>query len=149
MFKRMFDTRASSVGLILRVALGLIMLPHGLQMAFGWLGGGGLPATVDAFTGYQRFPLPAAVIGALTPLVASVLLILGCFGRLIALILGIFLLVAMLAVHLSVGFFMNRGGQLHGEGYEFHLLGIGIATSRMVTGSGMLTIDRRISRGLT
>jgi len=146
MFKRFFQTSASSVGLILRLTLGLIMLPHGLQMVFGWFGGSGLSQTVTMFTQYEHIPLILAVIGALTPLVASIVLILGLCGRLMAILIGIFLAVAMLTVHLPVGFFMNWTGQLPGEGYEFHLLGIGIVLALIITGSGRYSLDRHLTQ---
>lgn len=146
MWKKTLKTNASPVSLILRLTLGAVMLPHGLQMAFGWFGGNGLAQTVTYFTQYQHIPLPLAVIGALTPLVASIFLLAGLFGRLMALLLGIFLAVAMTTVHLSTGFFMNWTGSLHGEGYEFHLLGIGMALALVVAGSGLYSLDRRLAR---
>jgi putative oxidoreductase len=48
-------------------------------------------------------------------------------------------------VHFSYGFFMNWFGQRQGEGYEYHLLIIGIAAALLVTGAGRWSVDREIA----
>jgi putative oxidoreductase len=40
---------------------------------------------------------------------------------------------------------MNWTGEQAGEGFEFHLLGIGIAIAIMLRGSRAASIDRRLS----
>ena len=45
-------------------------------------------------------------------------------------------------VHLKFGFFMNWMGKQPGEGYEYHILAIGLALATMLKGSGKLSIDR-------
>jgi putative oxidoreductase len=44
-------------------------------------------------------------------------------------------------VHAQNGFFMNWSGMQAGEGYEFHLLAIGLAAVVMLNGSGKASID--------
>ena len=39
---------------------------------------------------------------------------------------------------------MNWFGQQQGEGYEYHLLVIGIAAALLVTGGGRWSVDREI-----
>jgi putative oxidoreductase len=41
---------------------------------------------------------------------------------------------------------MNWFGQQKGEGYEFHILAAGLALALVVTGGGLLSIDRALSR---
>jgi len=48
-------------------------------------------------------------------------------------------------VHLPHGFFMNWFGKQQGEGYEYHLLVIGIAAALLVTGGGRWSADRVIA----
>jgi putative oxidoreductase len=48
-------------------------------------------------------------------------------------------------VHLPNGFFMNWYGNQKGEGFEYHLLAIGMALAIMVKGSGAFSIDRSMS----
>jgi putative oxidoreductase len=52
---------------------------------------------------------------------------------------------AITMVHLPHGFFMNWGGQQQGEGYEYHLLVIGIAAALLITGGGRWSVDRVVA----
>jgi putative oxidoreductase len=47
---------------------------------------------------------------------------------------------AIFMVHLPFGFFMNWTGTLKGEGFEFHLLMIGLLLSTLVAGPGRLSL---------
>jgi putative oxidoreductase len=49
---------------------------------------------------------------------------------------------AITMVHMPNGFFMNWVGQQKGEGFEYHLLVIGIAAALLVTGGGRWSADR-------
>jgi putative oxidoreductase len=49
--------------------------------------------------------------------------------------------------HLRNGFFMNWYGNQAGEGFEYHLLALGLALVVLVRGSGALSVDRVLSRG--
>jgi putative oxidoreductase len=53
--------------------------------------------------------------------------------------------VAILTVHAANGFFMNWGGGQPGEGFEYHLLAIGIAIALMIAGGGKFSVDRKLS----
>jgi len=53
--------------------------------------------------------------------------------------------VAILTVHMSNGFFMNWFGKQAGEGFEYHLLAIGLAVAVMIGGSGAASIDRALT----
>jgi putative oxidoreductase len=43
---------------------------------------------------------------------------------------------------------MNWFGKQQGEGFEYHLLAIGIALALMISGGGRLSFDRLIARKL-
>jgi putative oxidoreductase len=70
---------------VARLALGLVMFPHGAQKMLGWFGGYGFTGTFDFLT--AKAGLPGVVAGAVifTELVASLLLITGAFTRIAAL----------------------------------------------------------------
>jgi len=49
MLSRLFGTDDSIVPLVLRLTLGIVMLPHGLQKTVGLFGGHGFSGTMDLF----------------------------------------------------------------------------------------------------
>jgi len=62
---RFFDTDRSRLLLLQRIALGGVLLPHGLQKVFGWFGGGGIDGTLASFDGLGvPAPLGALVLAA-------------------------------------------------------------------------------------
>jgi putative oxidoreductase len=52
---------------------------------------------------------------------------------------------AITMVHLPHGFFMNWVGQQQAEGYEYHLLVIGMAAALLITGGGRWSVDRGVA----
>jgi putative oxidoreductase len=46
--------------------------------------------------------------------------------------------------HISNGFFMNWFGNQAGEGYEYHLLIIGMAASLFISGAGKFSVDKLV-----
>lgn len=148
MFRRLIITGNSAAGLFLRLTLGIVMLAHGLQQTVGWFGGNGLSGTIKYYTGFYHFPWIVALGGILSVSVGAILLIIGLWGRIMALLNGVFLSTAMLTVHVHNGFFMNWSGNKPGEGFEFHILGIGIALALVIYGSGWLSVDRLLTKKL-
>ena len=71
-------------------------------------------------------------------------LVAGVLTRLCA--FGIFVIMtgAIAMVHWSNGFFMNWFGKQAGEGFEFHLLVIGICIPLLVSGGGKYSVDSLI-----
>jgi putative oxidoreductase len=127
---------------VARVALAVVVFPHGAQKAFGWFGGAGLPATVAAM-GEQGLPPPVTllVVGAET--LGPVALLLGLAGRVAA--AGVMaVMLGAAAVHVPHGFFMNWSGARAGEGVEYHLLAIALAAVVVIAGSGALSVDRAL-----
>lgn len=66
--------------LLLRLALGVVFIAHGLQKAFGWWGGGGLDGFRTTLTeaGYEHANV-LTYVGAGAQIAAGVLLVLGLF----------------------------------------------------------------------
>lgn len=143
--KALFQTDDGFAGFILRVTLGLVMLPHGAQKLLGWFGGFGFDGTMGFFT--QKMGLPW-IIGFLVIIgesFGSLALLAGFLTRFTAASLAVIMLGAITMVHLPHGFFMNWGGQQQGEGYEYHLLVIGIAAALLITGGGRWSLDRVVA----
>ncbi|MFV1957069.1 MAG: DoxX family protein [bacterium] len=146
MFKRMLRTDNSITPLILRLFLGVVFFPHGAQKALGWFGGFGFTGTMGFFTQKMEIPAILALLVIAAEFLGSIGLITGFLTRLSAFGIASVMTGAIFMVHLPYGFFMNWTGKQAGEGYEFHLLAIGIALALMVTGGGGLSIDGLIAR---
>ena len=140
---RLFDTTSDRGTLVARVTLGAIMLPHGLQHAVGLLGGYGFSGTLGWMTNTLGFPAWLAAIAIATELVAPFALVAGLAGRVAAIgIIGI--MAGAITTHAANGFFMNWFGSLPAgsEGFEYHLLAIGLASVVVLKGSGAFSLDR-------
>ena len=148
MLRTLLRTDDSIAPLVLRVTLGAIILPHGLQKTFGLFGGYGLEGTLGFFTGQLGIPLVFAWAAVLTESLGALALILGLFGRVQAAAIGGLITVAAAMVHAGNGFFMNWNGNQAGEGYEYHLLVLGMAITLVLTGSGAYSLDRVLARKL-
>lgn len=136
-------TSSSPVYTILRIALGVVIFPHGAQKVLGWWGGYGFEGTmgwfasigVPAFFGFLA--IAADFAGALA-------LIAGLGTRIAAFGIGVNMVVATLMVHLPNGFFMNWSGTQKGEGFEFHILAFAMALVLVIGGAGRYSLDRRL-----
>lgn len=141
-------TDAGSAGTLARVALGGVMLPHGLQKAFGLFGGHGFEGTMGFLTGGVGLPWVVAFLVIAIETAGALALLLGAFGRLAAAGIIAVMVGAVATTHASVGFFMDWGGTLTGEGFEYHLLAIGLALIVVLRGSGSASVDGAIARRL-
>jgi len=142
MLKRFFSTEDSLASLIIRVTLGAVMLPHGAQKALGMFGGGGFAATIQGMSQGMGIPSFVVLLIIASEFLGSMGLILGVATRFCA--FGTFSIMtgAIFMVHLPNGFFMNWFGNQAGEGFEYHLLAIGMAVALMITGGGKWSVDR-------
>ena len=144
MIYKLFKTDAQDLGsLIARITVGIIILPHGLQKLLGLYGGYGFSATLDFFT---TMGIPK-IIGFLIisgESIGAFLLIIGLLGRISALGLILIMLGAIFMVHMQYGLFMNWFGNQAGQGYEFHLLVIGLSLIVLLKGSGKWSLDKLI-----
>lgn len=144
----LFDTDDGWPGLILRVTLGVVMWPHGAQKLLGWYGGFGFSGTMGFFTEQTHIPWIVAFLIIIGESLGSLALLAGFLTRFSAASLGTIMLGAVVMVHWPHGFFMNWFGKQQGEGYEYHLLVIGISIALLVTGGGKWSLDRLVSRKL-
>jgi putative oxidoreductase len=143
---RIVRTEGRLAPTVARLGLGLVMLPHALQKAFGWFGGYGFESTYQAFTTKMQIPGPLAFLAIVTEIVCSVALIFGALTRAAAAgIIGV-MLGAIVFAHLPNGFFMNWSGQQAGEGFEYHLLAIALGLVALIAGGGRASVDRLLMR---
>jgi putative oxidoreductase len=146
LLRRLVTTTSDGAATVARLALGLVMFPHGGQHALGWFGGYGFAGTFAWMTGTLGFPRPMAALAIVVELLAPLALVLGIGGRLAA--AGIFgLMLGAASTHLANGFFMNWfGGMPAGhEGFEYHLLVLALSAVVAIKGSGALSIDRYLT----
>lgn len=145
-FAALVGTPADPAATVARISLGAMMLPHGMQKMLGAFGGLGFAGTMKMFTESMHVPAPFAFLAIAAEFFGALGLLTGVLGRVAAFGVASTMLVAVLTVHLANGFFMNWTGQQHGEGFEFHLLALGLALVVMIRGSGALSGDRLLSR---
>jgi len=126
---------------LIRVATGLILMPHGAQKLFGWFGGYGLEGTGGFFSqnlGLEPGLFWAALVGGIE-FFGGLFLALGLLTRPVALAVAVVMAVAVI-VHLPNGFFWNAGG------YEYPLLWSLIALAIAFKGGADLSLDRALGR---
>jgi putative oxidoreductase len=144
----LIQTHDNVLTLIARVALGIVMFPHGAQKVFGWFGGHGFMGSMSYFTDIIHAPAPLAFLAILAEFAGSLGLITGCLSRIAAFGIACNMIVAIFTVHIANGFFMNWYGVNKGEGFEFHILALGLAVVVMIGGAGKASIDAFLSRKL-
>jgi putative oxidoreductase len=126
---------------LLRVAVGLALVPHGLRMTFGFFPKTGLDvhnlamlaAQLDR-DGYRPGKLWAPAI-SLTELVGGPMLALGLFTRPVAVPIVIFLLVSNIERWRVGGYFWNT------KGLEYTLLWAIAAIYFAIHGGGLYSLD--------
>lgn len=145
MLRKLMQTDDDVGRLIVRLALGLVIFPHGAQKLLGWFGGHGFAETLQFFTSQMGLPAVVVFLVILAEFFGSLALITGFLGRVGAFGILCVMLGAIFMVHLQHGFFMNWYGNQKGEGIEYHILAIGMALAILVKGSGAFSIDRSMS----
>jgi putative oxidoreductase len=130
---------------ILRIGLGLVILPHGLQKTIGLFGGYGFSGTMGFFVG-QGIPAPVAFLVILGESLGALGLIVGLGTRLAALGVAMTMAGAALMVHFENGFFMNWFGNQKGEGFEYHILALTMAVVLICRGAGKYSFDQTLSK---
>ena len=128
--------------LTLRAGVGGVLLAHGVQKLFGWLGGAGLTGTADALEQMGFRPgLPSAVAAGVGEAGGGALIVLGLFTP-AAGAAAAGTMIPAAAVHAPKGFFATGGG------YEYPaLLGLS-AAALALAGPGDWSVDARLGHGL-
>ena len=124
--------------LVLRLGLGIVMIAHGAQKAFG-----GMPRFMGML---QSMGIPP-VLGYLTLAAefgGGILLIVGLLTRLAALSIVIDMVVAIDKVHWKNGLMTTTPGKI---GYEFPLICGIVAFALIFLGGGPISLDQAFFRG--
>jgi putative oxidoreductase len=154
MVKKLFQTNDDVALLVLRVLLGLVFFPHGMQKLTTMFGGYGFEGTMGFFTGKLGVPAVFAFLAIMAEGLGWMGLITGLLTRVAAFGIAMNMAVAVYTIHWHNGFFMNWNGVMTsegkpaGEGFEFHLLVIAISIALMIRGGGKWSIDKAIADGM-
>lgn len=147
MFQKIVRTNDDFAVTILRLLLGVVFFAHGAQKMLGWFGGYGFSGTMGFFH-QMGIPTAFAFLAIAAEFFGGLGLIVGFLSRIAAFGIACNMIVAIVTVHAANGFFMNWAGNQKGEGFEFHLLAIGLALLIMVKGAGPFSVDRALTAKL-
>jgi putative oxidoreductase len=120
--------------LVLRVVVGIIFAVHGYQkITMG-------PEAFGGFLSSLGIPAPVffAYLVTYVEFLGGIALVLGLLTFWSSVLLAIDMLVAILAVHLQSGFYVNQGG------YEFALLLLASAVALALMGPGALSGEEKM-----
>ena len=136
-----YDTMREVSYLILRIAAGLMIAPHGAQKLFAWFGGGGITGTTKFFASLHLMPAePLAIFVGALEVFGGVLLALGLFTRPIAAAFAIEM--AVVTVHVT----WPRGAFFLPQGAEFGLVLGFLFFFLSIIGGGKWSVDRAIGK---
>jgi len=142
MFRRITTTTALWTPVPLRLALAAIFIAHGAQKVLGSFSGPGL-AKFTSFPPPFSFMRPGWLwmgAAAFAELIGGGLLLLGLLTRVGAFLIACVMLSAIIGVHWRVGFFAPAG-------YEYPLALLAMCLALLISGGGMVSIDRNLSTG--
>jgi putative oxidoreductase len=125
---------------LVRVAAGLMLLPHGAQKLFGWFGGYGVDATGQFFAAKLGLPASFALLAGLIEVFGGLALAVGFLPRASAALVFALMAVAIIWVHLPIGYFWMTGG------LEYPLMWGLVALAFVFRGGGAYSVDALIGR---
>lgn len=146
--RQLFITTNSLQATIIRLTLALVILPHGAQKALGIFGGYGFEGTMGYFTDAMHLPYLLGLIVIVTEFLGAISIALGFATRIWSALMICLFLGIIYTSHWETGFFMDWSGENpkpNFEGFEYHLLVLGMSASLILSGSGRYSIDRLIS----
>ena len=125
---------------LVRVTAGLLLVPHGAQKLFGAFGGYGVEATGQFFATKLGLPASLALVAGLIEFFGGFMLAAGLATRPVAALVFGLMAVAVLQVHIGLGFFWTGGG------FEYPLFWGLVALSFVIRGGGRYSLDALIGR---
>jgi putative oxidoreductase len=141
MLRRLTSTSSLWATVPLRLALGIAFIGHGAQKVLGSFNGPGF-AKFTSFPAPYPFMRPAWLwmgAAAVSELIGGILVLLGLFTRIGALLIALVMLVAIFGVLWPV-FFAPTG-------MELAVAFLGMALALLITGGGQASVDRMIGSG--
>jgi putative oxidoreductase len=126
---------------LLRIVLGLLLIPHGAQKLFGLFGGAGLTANAQLFDrlGFHPGMFWGTLVGCVE-FFGGILLVIGLFTRCASLAVTIFMLTAIYVTSKAGGFFWTNRGS------EYSILILFVALYFLIRGAGAYSVDERMDR---
>ena len=147
-FSAIVRTEPRYAALIARLILAMVMFPHGAQKLLGSFGGSGFSSSLEHLVeDYGVWPV-FAFLTILVEFFGPLALAIGFLTRIAALGIGAVMVGAAVLVHLPYGFFMNWFGKAGGEGFEYHILVLGLVAVLLIEGGGLLSVDRFLTSRL-
>lgn len=128
---------------LIRVALGAVLIPHAMQKLFGSFGGPGMGNFIGMLQKVGYSPTLAPIFGwliALLELGGGILLIIGLFTRPVAFAVLIFMLEAARFHYGLGGFFWT------GRGNEYPLILAAISLYLLIRGAGPYSVDAKMDK---
>ncbi len=145
--RRLLATTRDPGATLARLVAGLVMFPHGSQKLLALFGGPGWSGEMAALHGGLGIPVPLVALAILTEFFGALALVLGLGARLAATAVAVLMIVAVaLGGHAANGFFMNWFGTQKGEGFEYHLLMLGLCGIVLLKGAGAWSLDGLLTR---
>lgn len=132
--------------LITRLTIAVVMWPHGAQLLPGLFGGYGFTNTMSYFTGQAGLPWLVGFIVIMAQFFGSLFILCGLFTRLNAFVMSVIAVGMIFSGHVEHGFFMNWFGNQKGEGFEFHLLLLGLCLSLVFTENYAFSLDHILKK---
>lgn len=129
MLKAVLKTDDNPASLILRFTLGIVMFP--------------------LFAIKMLISIQIVLLLMAIEFLGSIFLIAGFLMRISAFGIGGAMATGAAVAHLPNGFFINWFGQQKGEGFEFHILVVGIALTILIKGGGLFSLDRSLGKELS
>jgi putative oxidoreductase len=142
MFKKLVHTNNDVAIMVIRIMLGLVFFPHGMQKLTTMFGGYGFTGTMGFFTDKLGVPAVFAFLAIMAEGAGWLGLVTGFLTRIAAFGIGVNMAVAVYLLHWQNGFFMNWFGNQKGEGFEYHLLVIAMVIALIIKGGGALSVDK-------
>lgn len=138
---KLYDGLDAWAHVLIRVALGLVLIPHGMQKLFGSFGGPGMRGFA-ANLQKVGYPMPDvwAWLIALLEFGGGILLVIGLFTRPVAVAVLIFMLEAA-RFHLGIGGFFWTA-----RGNEYPLILAAMALYLIIRGGGPYSADSKMSK---
>jgi putative oxidoreductase len=124
---------------IIRLVVGGLLIGHGTQKLFAWFGGHGVEGTGGFMETLGMRPgRPMAVAAGASEAGGGLLLVLGLFTPLAAVLIASTMLVASLKVHRGKGVFASNGG------FEVPLINAAVVIGLAFDGVGKWSLDNAI-----
>ena len=122
---------------LVRVVVGLWLMPHGAQKLFGGNAEG--MARYFAKIGLEP-PLPFVYAAGSVEFFGGFLLVIGLLTRPAAVAVFVLLFVAVVKVHMANGFFVTNGG------YEYAMMWMFLSLAVAIRGGGPFSFDARLGK---